>query len=426
MSRTLLAPVVGAVRHYLAVMSQHLIADVLIPGRGEPIERGRVVLDGRSIVYAGPDADGPARAADDTVIEAPVVMPGLWDCHAHFAGLRDPNLERMATTHVATLAARSVLDAEAILDAGVTSVRDVGGLGIHLAPAVDEGTLRSPFIHAAGAILSTTGGHGDIHSFPLDFAHDVCAAASFSILCDGVPEVLKAVRKNLRLNAKLIKICASGGVMSEIDHPHHQQFSDEEMAAIVGEAARAERIVAAHCHGKAGIMAALRAGCHTIEHGSFLDEEAADLMVEQGAMMVPTRFVVESLLSQPEIMPPYAYAKGLIVADAHEMALKLAVAKGVKIAAGCDIFVSGMTYGQNSMEINYLINAGLTDLEAIEAATANGPETLGAQGPRSGQLVEGYDADVITLDRNPLNDRSVWGDPSAVTGVWQRGAQVKG
>ena len=407
-------------------MAEHLIADVLIPGRGEPIDRGRVVLDGAAISYAGPDASGPPIASDDTVVEAAVVMPGMWDCHAHFAGLRSPNLESLAMSHVATMAARSVIDAEAILDAGVTSVRDVGGLGIHLAPAVEDGTLRAPFIHAAGSVLSTTGGHGDIHSLSLDIAHDVCAAASFSILCDGVPEVLKAVRTNLRMNAKLIKVCASGGVMSEIDHPQHQQFSDEELAAIVQEAARAERVVAAHCHGKAGIMAALRAGCHTIEHGSFLDEEGADRMLEQDAMLVPTRFVIESLLGQVDILPPYVYEKGQMVADAHEQALKLAVAKGVRIAAGCDIFVSGQMYGHNSMEIEYLINAGLTDLEAIEAATANGPETLGPQAPLAGQLREGYDADVIVLDRNPLDDRSVWGDADRVTGVWQRGRRVKG
>ncbi len=190
--------------------------------------------------------------------------------------------------------------------------------------------------------------HGDIHSLPLDFAHELTCNTGFSILCDGVPEVLKAVRTNLRANAKLIKICASGGVMSEIDHPMHQQFSDEELAAIVGEAARAERIVAAHCHGKAGIMAALRAGVHSVEHGSFLDEEAADLMVEQGTWLVPTRYVNEALLQQAENLPRYVYEKGQMVSGVHEQAMKIAVAKGVKIAAGCDIFVSGQMYGTGS------------------------------------------------------------------------------
>jgi len=233
------------------------------------------------------------------------------------------------------------------------------------------------------------------------------------------------VRTNLRSNAKLIKVCASGGVMSEIDHPMHQQFSDEELAAIVAEAARAERIVAAHCHGKAGIMAALRAGVHSIEHGSFLDEEAAELMVEQGTWLVPTRYVVGALIEQAENLPAYVYEKIQMVAGSHEQAMKIATAKGVKIAAGCDIFVSGQDYGKGTLEVMHLINAGMTDLEAIEAATANGPETLGPQAPHTGQLHQGYHADVITMDANPLDDRSVWGDPDRVTGVWQLGRRVK-
>jgi imidazolonepropionase-like amidohydrolase len=406
-------------------MSEYLLADVLIPGRGEPIAAGAVVLEHGMITYAGPAQGSPKRGPDDTVTELPVVMPGLWDSHTHFVGTADANLEAMASLSPVTAAARAVSDAGALLDGGVTSVRDVGGLGLMMAPAAADGSMRSPRIHAAGRVLSTTGGHGDIHSLPLDMVHDVACNHGFSILCDGVPEVTRAVRINLRDNAKLIKVCASGGVMSEIDHPMHQQFSDEELRAIVEEAARAERIVAAHCHGDAGVMAALRAGCHTIEHGSFLTEEACDLMLEQGAILVPTRFVIEALLPQMEKLPRYAYEKGLMVSDAHATSLKLAIAKGVKIAAGCDIFISGEMYGENSLEVMHLINAGLTDLDAIEAATANGPDTLGPQAPMSGQLQAGYDADVIAFDANPLDDRSVWGDPARVTHVWQAGELKK-
>jgi imidazolonepropionase-like amidohydrolase len=407
-------------------MAHHIAADTLIPGRGEPVPDGVVILDGDTISYTGPRASAPKPASDDVVTEVPVALPGLWDCHTHFAGIKTPSLEALAVSHPVTAAARSVGDAAAMLDGGVTSVRDVGGLGLKMAPAAEDGSMRSPRIHGAGRILSTTGGHGDIHSMPLDFVHKLTCDTGFSVLCDGVPEVTRAVRLNLRDNAKLIKICASGGVMSEIDHPMHQQFSDEELRAIVEEAARSERIVAAHCHGKAGIMAALRAGCHTIEHGSFLDEEACDLMLEQDAMLVPTRFVVDALLPQIEMLPRYAYEKGLMVADAHARALKLAIAKGVRIAAGCDIFVSGQMYGQSSLEIMHLINAGMTDLDAIEAATANGPATLGLQAPSSGQLKEGFDADVVAFDSNPLDDRSVWGAPDRVTHVWQDGQLVKG
>ena len=407
-------------------MQQRIVADVLIPGRGEPIERGTVVTDGPSIVYAGPTAGAPAAVDGEVVTEVAAVMPGLWDAHSHFVGMPTPNVETIALTEPVTAAARATADLAAVLEGGVTSVREVGGMGIHLAAAVKEGRIPGPNIHAAGRILSTTGGHGDLHGYPVEAVHSLICNHNFSILCDGVPEVLRAVRLNLRSNAKLIKVCASGGVMSEVDHPMHQQFSDEELAAIVAEAGRAERIVAAHCHGKAGIMAAVRAGCHTIEHGSFLDEEAADAMVENDTMFVPTRFVVDALLGDAENLPAYVYEKGQMVSGAHEQAMKIAIAKGVKIAAGCDIFVSGQFYGTGSLEIRHLINAGLTDLEAIEAATATGPETLGPQAPRSGQLRPGYDADVIALDTNPLDDRSVWGDPTRVTHVWKGSLLVKG
>ena len=213
--------------------------------------------------------------------------------------------------------------------------------------------------------------------------------------------------------------------MSEVDHPIHQQFSHEELVAIVEEAARAERYVAAHCHGLPGILAALRAGVQTIEHGSYLDEEAADLMVEQGAIYVPTRFVIDTLLQQEDKLPRYAYEKGQMVADHQAAAMKLAIARGVKIAMGTDIFVSGDLYGRNSLEIKLLQDAGMSALEAIEAATANGPETLGPQAPMSGQLNKGYDADVIAIDFDPLDDGSGWGDPDRVTHVWKAGSLVK-
>jgi imidazolonepropionase-like amidohydrolase len=349
-------------------------------------------------------------------------MPGLWECHGHFAGIDTPYILDQVTEPVARRAARAVGDLHRTLMGGVTSVREVGGYGLDIQPAIAAGQVSGPTVYGAGSILSPTGGHADLHSIPMDAIHDI---DYFGMLADGVPEVTKAVRVNLRKNAKVIKICASGGVMSEIDDPIHQQFSDAELVAIVEEAGRAERYVAAHCHGKPGIMAALRAGVQTIEHGSFIDEEAADIMVNQEAIFVPTRFVVDQLLHMEEILPPHAYRKGLVVADAQAEAMRIAVAKGVRIAMGTDIFVSGEMYGQNSLEIKLLQDAGMTALEAIEAATANGPDTLGPQAPLSGQLREGYDADVIAIDFNPLEDSSGWGDPDRVTHVWQYGSSVK-
>jgi len=404
---------------------ERIEAELLIPGRGEPIQHGCVVIDHGKFLYAGPAANAPSTSGA-VITEAAVVMPGLWDCHTHFMGLVRPDLTALVSEPVATAAARAVKDAERALMAGITTVREVGGLGIYLARLVLDGSIPGPHIYAAGGVLSITGGHGDIHAFPLDVLHAAEGVSSVLALCDGVPECLHQVRRQLRLGARLIKICASGGVMSELDHPIHQQFSDEEMRAIVEEAARAERIVAAHCHGKPGIMAALRTGVKTIEHGSFMDEESAGEMVKQGVVLVPTRFIVEHLLAMKTSMPDYAFRKLAALADRHAEAMRIAVALGVKIAAGTDIFVSGAaTWGRNGLEASYLVKAGMTPLQAIEAATANGPATLGPQAPKSGVLAAGYDADVITLDTDPLEDISVLGNAARIAGVWKAGCRVK-
>ncbi|MCL1588016.1 MAG: amidohydrolase family protein, partial [Actinomycetia bacterium] len=337
-------------------MTLRIDADLLIPGRGEPIHNGTVILERGSIAYAGITAAAPATPGADITL-VPVVMPGLWDCHIHFTGLAVPNYETYVTEPPARLAARAVGDLHRTLMGGVTSAREMGGIGIDIQPAIAAGQVSGPTVYGAGKILSTTGGHADIHSVPLDVLNSIDYLGE---RCDGVPEVTKAVRLQLRKNARVIKICASGGVMSEVDHPIHQQFTHDELVAIVEEASRAERYVGAHCHGLPGIMAALRAGVMTIEHGSYLDEEAADIMVEQGAILVPTMFVIDLLLQSEDKLPRYAYLKGVMVADHHANALKIAVGNGVKIAMGTDIGISGDRFGQNSLEIRLLQGAGMT------------------------------------------------------------------
>jgi len=308
-------------------------------------------------------------------------------------------------------------------------VRETGGYGVYLARSVLEGSVKGPSIYAAGSFLSTTGGHGDCHDFPLPC---VTQHNSVTEMCDGIPECLRAVRKQLRKGAHLIKFHASGGVLSELDHPIHQQFSTEEMKAIVEEAKRADRIVAAHCHGKPGMMAALTAGVKTIEHGTWLDEEVADLMIKNDAILVPTRTIVEILINDPNSlarMNPASRTKALMVQDIHAKAIQFAIKKGVKIACGTDIFIRaglpGNSWGKNGAEAAYLVKYGMTPLQAIEAATATGPLTLGPQAPQSGQLKEGYDADLIALDGNPLQDINILGQPERVLIVWKHGQIVK-
>jgi imidazolonepropionase-like amidohydrolase len=407
---------------------QRIVAELLIPGSAEPVRDGVVVLDGAQITYAGPAAGAPQTPGAASV-NATTVMPGMWDCHGHFMGTRSFDLARLPQEPVALRGARSAADLHAALDAGVTSVREVGGLGVYLARAVAEGVLDGPAIYGAGAVLSTTGGHGDLHAYPLGWMHDFARRDAEFRLADGPDECMRAVREQLRRNARVIKVCASGGVLSEVDHPIHQQFTLPELRAIVEVAGLAERVVAAHCHGKPGIVAALEAGVRTIEHGTYLDDECCDAMRETGAILVPTRTIIEDMLQHLDVVPGYAAAKLVAIAEVHAAAVTNALEHGVTIAMGTDIGLTGLdlpnSWGRNGAELPHLVRLGMTPLQAIEAATATGPLTLGPQAPRSGRLEAGYDADVITLDADPLADISVVADPARVTGVWTAGRRVK-
>ena len=404
-------------------VSQRIDADTLIHGTKAPIADGSLVIEGDQIVYAGPQATAPPG---DETTRVPVLMPGLWDSHCHFFGIRWASLRELVTVPVVQRGLRAAEDARQALQAGFTSLREVGGLGVDLAAAVEEGILVGPHIYGSGAILSMTGGHGDIHSLPLDFV-----ASSESLpdleLCDGVPECLRGVRRQLRKGARVLKVCASGGVVSELDKPEHPQFSPEELAAIVEEAARADRVVAAHCHGKAGIMAAVRAGVRTIEHGTFLDPESARAMADSGTILVSTRFIGEALLSEDSSveLPDFARRKLEVTYRRGAEAMQHALAAGVKIAAGTDIMTSGDMWGRNARELTLLVELGMTERAAIQAGTAHGPLTVGAQAESEGVLERGARADAIAVSANPLEKITVLEDPSSITHVWKSGVLVK-
>jgi imidazolonepropionase-like amidohydrolase len=401
---------------------------MLLRGTGAPVTDGVVIIDGAVISYAGPATSAPPTPSAP-VHRTQAVMPGLWDCHGHFLGTRTMDLGQLPLDPMPLRAARCARDLSSALNAGVTSVREVGGLGVYLARAVGEGVLEGPAIYAAGAVISATGGHADLHSYPLSLVTDFGQHCGELRLADGPAECTRAVREQLRRNAKVIKVCASGGVMSEVDDPIHQQLTVAELRAIVEAAGLAGRAVAAHCHGKPGIMAAIEAGVRTIEHGTYADDEAFDAMLETGTILVPTRTIIENVLADIDAVPGYAAAKLVAVADAHAEATARAIDRGVTIAMGTDIGTTGPdrpnSWGGNGSELGYLVKLGMTPLQAIEAATATAPMTLGAQAPKSGKLEAGYDADVITVGADPLADISVLARPEHITAVWTRGRRVK-
>ena len=413
--------------------SYTVTSDLLIPGKGDPIPHGFICVKGNKITKVGTASELARTYSHLPTYHVKILMPGMWDCHVHLCGLfkvtGDAFIE--SQQNMALTGARIAKDAMLLLNAGFTSVREMAGYGLQLDQAIEEGSAVGPKIYSSNCIISPTGGHADLHTVHKPWYDDACAHGMPMAVADGIPECLKAVRSQLRAGAKVIKICGSGGVGSERDNPVDQQFSDEEMKAMVEEAARAQRIIGAHCHGKLGIMAALRAGVKTIEHGSYLDEEVADLMNEKGAILVTTRLIVENgLVLGKQFFTPAGYAKLLDVAENQWQAMKIAISKGVTCAIGTDS--CGTVPGSrlvrqdvNAKELYYHVQAGMTPRQAIEAATANGPLTLGPQAPKSGQLKEGFDADFIGLDENPLDDIRVLIGPSHVTHVWRQGKCYK-
>jgi len=398
-------------------------SSLLIPGRGLPITNGAVVIEGKKIVWVGHDSSIPTKYKSVSFTEVPVLMPGLWDCHIHIQG-RGPNGERDDRKFVksgALAGVRAAKELERTLLAGFTSVREVGGFGGEVAPAIEDGTCIGPNVYSSFASLSMTAGHADVHNLPMSMVKDEATHYLANYVCDGVPECIKGVRTQLRRGAKLIKLCATGGVGSLVDDPEDAEFSPEELKAMVDEAARAKRIVAAHCHGKEGIMNALNAGVKTIEHGSYLDEECVNLMKEKNAILVATRLVIQSGLDNKDEWPALQHSKLVKVAVPHMKAYKLAVRSGVKIALGTDY-----TPGKNGKELVYAVEAGMTPLQAIEACTATSPETLGKYlAPKSGQLKAGYDADLIAISANPLEDISILSKAENITHVWKGGELFK-
>lgn len=405
---------------------QGIKASLLIPGRGEPIKDGAVIIEDKKIIWVGRQASLPTSYRHYSFTEVPVVMPGMWDCHTHFMGELDDTAggyEAAAMSSLALFGARTAVDLQKVLMAGFTTVREVGGYAGEVSPAVEEGTIVGPNVYSSIGVLSMTAGHGDIHNLPIDTVLDLSRRGGPFVVCDGVPDCIRAVRMMLRRGAKLIKICSTGGVGSILDDPQDAQFSPEEIKAIVDEAARAKRIVAAHAHGKEGIINALHAGVKTIEHGSYIDEDCIKLMKEKGAILVPTRLIIEALLKDPKGFPPVNKAKLVKISEQHKKSYALAVKHGVKIALGTD-----WQAGLNAKELQYAVEAGLTPLQAIEACTATSPETLGPHmGPKSGQLKEGYDADIIAVSKNPLQGQSiaVLADNDNITHVWKGGKLFK-
>lgn len=367
---------------------------------GEIRENAVIVVDGGRIVAVNPAA--PPRAAHDMDLGDVTLLPGFIDAHTHLAGQLGAQSFTDPVTRTEFHAAFSAVKYGGItVRAGFTTVRDFGGdVTVELAEAVESGHVVGPRIVPSRHPLGITGGHCDVTGF----APGILEAGPERGVADGPWEVVEAVRYQIKHGAQVIKTCATAGVLSMEGPVGAQQYTDEELAAMVQEAARHGVKVAAHAHGPEGILAAVRAGVASIEHGSVLTDEIMDLMVEKGTYLVPTTYLADRI--DLDALPPLVRSKAEEILPKMRESLARAIARGVPIAFGTDAGV--FPHGENAGEFEVYVRLGMSEAEALRAATVHAADLLGTTD--RGRLAEGLLADVIAVPGNPLDDIAVTRD----------------
>lgn len=396
------APAVAAVsaeQPTTFVQVGRLLAD---PASGRVLRDKTLVIRGNQVVEIRDGFVGDGKVVD---LRGAFVLPGLIDSHVHLTSQQNPNgrLENVTESN-ATQAMIGARYARRTLNAGFTTVADLGASNesiFALRDAVRRGDVPGPRIIAAGSAVSVHGGHGDINGYREDVMH----VLSPESVCSGVEDCMRAVRLQVRSGADIIKITATGGVLSNTAAGLAQQFSEDELAAIVASAHRMGRQVTAHAHGVDGINAFLKAGGDSIEHGTYLDDESMRLFKAHNAWLVPTLMAgdyVARMASGPDnFFTPAQTAKALEAGPKMLDMARRAHTGGVRIAFGTDSGVSA--HGDNAREFALLVRAGLTPLEAIQAATVGAAEHLKISN-EAGRLSPGMPADLIAVSGDPLSD----------------------
>lgn len=365
-----------------------------------------VVMSGQKIEFVGNKSEYQATG-DETIIDAQggTVLPGFIDTHVHMMMQFSPVAERLATPF-SFMYYQAAEYLKTTLHAGITSVRDALGADAGVKKAIEDGFISGPRMQLSINALTITGGHGDGYTVSGNVM-DIMPSNYPGMpngLCDGVEEVRKKTREMLRAGAEVIKVHATGGVLSATDHPEFTQFSLEELKVMVEEGQFRKGIkVMAHAQGAEGIKNAVRAGIHSIEHGIFIDDEAIELMLENGTFLVPTLLAPVAVLETAHEtgMPETAVQKSKEVIDQHVASFTKAYNAGVKIAMGTDAGV--FKHGTNLRELGLMVDAGMSPMESIIASTKTAAECLGWE-DRVGTLETGKLADVLVVKGNPLED----------------------
>ncbi|MDD3753081.1 MAG: amidohydrolase family protein [Methanobacterium sp.] len=397
----------------------------LIDGNGgKPVKDGIVLIKNGKIVDVGDEKSVEVPDGEIKRLNAQkgFILPGFIDCHVHmmFNGFR---FENPLYTPLSLYFYEAVRNLEKTLETGVTTVRDAGMADYGVKIAVEKGLIKGPRLQISVMPLSITGGH-----FDLQLKSGKTVKISYPGLpesvCDGTEEVRKRVREVLRAGAEVVKVMVTGGVISANDSPEHPQFTEEELKIVVEEAFYRNLPVMAHAHGSFGIKNALNAGIRSIEHGTYLDEECIQLLLEKDAWLVTTQLAHWNNLDLLEAgkLPDFSEEDSYKVAMNSHKNMKKAYEAGVKIVMGTD---SGIApHGQNLRELEFLCNIGMTPMEAIQAGTKKAAELLGME-DKIGTLEKGKLADVVVSKTNPLDDIKSLGNPENIIMVMKEGQIYK-
>jgi imidazolonepropionase-like amidohydrolase len=366
---------------------------------GKLADAQTIVVIGDTIQSIQPTASVSAQPGDKVVdLGGMTVMPGMIDVHTHLTMNPDFDPYRELTSTSAKEAINGVVNARTTLLAGFTTVRNVGASGfvdVDLRDAINAGQVPGPHMQVSGPLLGITGGHCDENLLPIQYHLQGDGVA------DGIAAVQHKVRENIKYGADLIKICATGGVLSKGDDPQASQYTLEEMQAIVADAHRLGRKVAAHAHGAQGILWATEAGVDSIEHGSYINDEGIAAMKKHGTYLVPTLYLEDWML-QSGHLPPFYEQKMKDVSAVAKANIKHAMQAGVKIALGTDAAV--YPHGLNAHELDVYVNQiGMAPLAALQTATVNAADLMGWTA-KTGTLEPGKWADIIAVEKNPLED----------------------
>jgi len=388
----------------------------VIDGTGRTIERATVVIRGTKIAAIGSDRDlSLPRGTTKIDGRGLTLLPGLIDCHVHLCLGAEPDVvDAFAKETPALTLLKSSRSARQTLEAGFTTVRDVGSRDhsiFTLQQAIDAGLVPGPRIVAAGLAICMIGGH----------------ARFIGQEVEGVQQVRAVVRAQISAGASVIKVIASGGVLTPGTSPEQAQMTVEELQAAVEEAHRAGRKVAAHAHGSSGMKNALRAGVHSIEHATLMDEEAAAMMKQQGVFMVPT---LSALATTAACrlgcgIPESALNKAKSMTKRHQVSFKKAHRSGILIAMGTDAGTPFNYHGDNAQELERMVALGMTPMEAIVASTAVAARLIGIH-DQVGTIEKGKLADLLLFEGNPLRRIDLLRDRSRIIGVMQAGKFVSG